>query len=154
MKDMDDLGLMTDVALKQQSIEAWKNIQFAPMTNQEINDKIYKESVGVAVETKVAGNIEDLLAKESLQAEEFFHKVETDFPKLSIEDLITKRKKLILSLIMIRLKMDFGDKTKGIPWEFLKMIQTKTVSHRKKVAEEIINRGIKSLLKSTFCFLS
>lgn len=145
MKDMDELGLMTDVALKQQSIEAWKNIQYAPMTNHDIDDKIYKESVGLSVTTKTAGNYAELLAKESKQADDFFNKVEADFPKLSIEDLITIRKKLTLSLIMIRLQMDFGDKTNGIPLEFLKMVQTKTVAHRKKVSEEIINRGVKSL---------
>lgn len=145
MKDMDDLGLMTDVALKQQSIEAWKNIQYSPMTNHDIDDKIYKESVGLSVNAKVAGNNAELLAKESQQADDFFNKVEADFPKFSNEDLITIRKKLTLSLIMIRLQMDFGDKTNGIPLEFLKMVQTKTVTHRKKVTEEIINRGVKSL---------
>lgn len=35
--------------------------------------------------------------------------------------------------------------TNGIPLEFLKMIQTKTVAHRKKVSEAIINRGVKTL---------
>lgn len=136
---------MTDVTLKQWSIEAWKNIQYAPMTNCEIDDKIYKGSVGLSVSTKFTGNNEELIVKESQQADNFFNKVEAEFPKLTTEDLITIRKKLTLSFIVIRLQIDFGDKTNGIPLEFLKMIQTKTVAHRKKVSEEIINRGVKSL---------
>ncbi|MGV3667519.1 MAG: hypothetical protein ACO1NV_15420 [Leptospira bouyouniensis] len=115
------------------------------MTNCEIDDKIYKGSVGLSVSTKFTGNNEELIVKESQQADNFFNKVEAEFPKLTTEDLMTKRKKLTLSFIVIRLQIDFGDKTNGIPLEFLKMIQTKTVAHRKKVSEEIINRGVKSL---------
>ncbi|MCT8332347.1 hypothetical protein NUH30_01560 [Leptospira sp. 85282-16] len=145
MKNMDDLGLMTDVSLKQQSVEAWKNIQYSPMSNDEINNKINKESIGLQVNPKVAGTNAELLERESLQATNFFNKVEADFPNFSNEELISIRKKLTTSLIMIRLQMDFGDKTDGVPMEFLKMIQVKTVAHRKKVTEEIINRGVKSL---------
>lgn len=145
LSEMEDLGLMSDIALKSQSVEAWKTIQFAPYNDHEIDDKIYREALGETVPEKVAGTKEQLLTKESEAADEFFNKIKTDFPTLTTEELINLRIKLTLSLIMIRFQMDYGDKEKGIPEEFLKMTQTKTVAMRASISEELILRGVTNL---------
>lgn len=145
LKEMADLDLMTDVSLKKMSVEAWETIRFSPMSDYEIDDKIYREMLGENVPIKVVSSTSELLQKESNHADAFFERIENDFPNLSIENLISLREKLTISLITIRLQLDYRDETDGIPDEFLIMTRTKTVAFRQKVNEELLKRGVTNL---------
>ncbi|NCS94318.1 MAG: hypothetical protein GW761_11005 [Leptospira sp.] len=145
LQGLEDLDQMTDVALKQQSIEAWKTIQFAEMTDFELNDKIFREMKGETIPDKVAGTNAELLAKESNSADEFFNSIADSFPELSNEELIDIRIQLTVALVLIRLQIDFGDDEIGIPEEFLTMVRTKNVALRQKITNELIARGVTTL---------
>lgn len=145
LKELSEFEILTDVGMKKQSVEGWKTIQFAKPSDKEIDDKIYRESIGQNVPDKVAGTKEELIAKESQEADQFFGRIESDFPLYSIDDLINVRKRLTLSLIMIRLEIDFGDRNSGIPIDLLTIIRTKTVALRQKVSEELLKRGVTKL---------
>lgn len=145
LKGMQDLDLMTDVALKTQSIEAWKTIQFAPYSDEEMNGKIYREMRGETIPDKVAGSKAELLAKESKAADDFFNGVASSFPELTNQELIDIRTQLTVALVLIRLQIDFGDDVQGIPEEFLVMVRTKNVAIRQKITQELIARGVKEI---------
>lgn len=112
------------------------------LSDYEIDDKIYRESIGQIVPDKVAGSSQELIAKELAEVDNFFGKVESDFPILSIYDLVNVRKRLTLSLIVIRLEIDYGDRNSGIPEDLLKGIRVKTVALRQKVTQELLRRGV------------
>lgn len=145
LKEPSDQEILTDVGMKVQSVQGWKTIQFAKPSDNEIDDKIYRESIGQTDPEKVVGSKEELLATESAAADQFFGRIEADFPLLSINDLINIRKRLTLSLIVIRLEIDYGDRASGIPVEFLTMTRTKTVALRGKITEELLKRGVTKL---------
>ncbi len=111
-------------------------------SDYEIDDKIYRESIGQIVPDKVAGSSQELIAKELAEVDNFFGKVESDFPILSIYDLVNVRKRLTLSLIVIRLEIDYGDRNSGIPEDLLKGIRVKTVALRQKLTQELLRRGV------------
>ncbi len=145
LQGMQDLDLMTDVALKKQSVEAWKTIQFAPSTDEELNEKIFREMQGETVPEKVAGSKAELLDKESNAADRFFGAVASSLPELTNQELIDMRIQLTVALILIRLQIDFGDDVNGIPEEFLVMVRTKNVALRQKITQELIKRGVKEI---------
>lgn len=145
LKGMQDLDLMTDVALKQQSIEAWKTIQFSPYSDEEMNGKIVREMRGETIPDKVAGTKEELLVKESNAADAFFGAVVTSFPELTTQELIDIRTQLTVALVLIRLQIDYGDDVQGIPEEFLVMVRTKNVALRQKITQELMARGVKEI---------
>lgn len=145
LKELSEFEILSDVGMKLQSVEGWKTIQFAKPTNYEIDDKIYRESIGQTVPDKVAGTKDELIARESAEADQFFGRIESNFPILSIDNLVNLRKRLTLSLIMIRLEIDFGDRNAGIPIELLTMIRIKTVALRQKVTAELLKRGVTKL---------
>ncbi len=145
LQGMQDLDQMTDVALKNQSIETWKTIQFVELSDNELNDKIFREFRGETVPDKVAGSNAELLAKESKSADAFFNGIYDSFPELSNEELINIRIQLTVALALIRLQIDFGDDEKGIPEEFLIMVRTKNVALRQKITQELISRGVTTL---------
>ncbi|MCE9501574.1 MAG: hypothetical protein K8R21_13900 [Leptospira sp.] len=145
LTEMQDLDLMSDQAWQKLSVEAWKTIQFSPLTDNELDSKIFREMRGETIPDKIAGSNAELLAKESKSADDFFGRIKNDFPVLSNQDLINIRKKLTVSLVAIRLQMDFGDDANGIPDDFLQMIREKTVALRMKISEELLKRGVTSI---------
>lgn len=145
LQGLDDMGIMTDVGLKTQSVEAWKTIRFSAFSNDEMNDKIFREMRGEIVPDKIAGTNAELMVKESNAADEFFGGIEAAFPELSEQELIDVRTQLTVALVILRLQIDFGDKVNGMPEEFLVMIRTKNVALRQKITQELILRGVTEL---------
>ena len=58
------------------------------------------------------------------------------------EQLINLRLKLTISLVVIRMQLDYRDVENGIPEEILLMVRKKTLELRIRINEELIKRGV------------
>jgi len=145
LEDMNATGLL-DTKFTYEATRTSRDLLFnRPLSHQELLDKVDAEIKGGSYPTPTYGTEAEILQKESQAADEFFGRVASDLPKMTVEQLIKVRENFTLSLVMIRFVIDYGDPDNGIPMPFLVMAREKAVAIRQKVNEELIRRGVNHL---------
>jgi|JI8StandDraft_2_1071088.scaffolds.fasta_scaffold108704_2 hypothetical protein len=145
LKQMNDLGMMNTSFWEESSRKGREVLSFQPLSNSQMNDKIMANLKGESYSEPTPPSDTYILERETRAADNYFSKVEESFPNLTVVQLIAIRTSLTLSLVTIRMQLDYNDKSLGLPDTMFLMVRKKTVESREKVSKELINRGVKSI---------
>lgn len=142
---MNENGQLDQKFVQESSI-ASKDVLFnRELTDAELEAKVETEIKGQSYNVSVASTEQQVLQRESLAADAFYGRIESDLKNMTVPQLIKVRENFTLSLVMIRFMIDYGSNANGIPISILNMSRTKAVAIRQKVNEELIRRGVTSL---------
>ena len=144
LKEMDLAGMMTKEFISKSSREAYESMKFQSLTDNELEARIDGELNGISYSPKPPISDAQILARESAEGDRFYKMFIDDFPNLTNEELVDMRLKLTISLVMIRLQMDYNG-SDGLPKDFYEMAKVKTVTTRNKITQELIRRGVTRL---------
>ncbi|RHX89448.1 hypothetical protein DLM75_14860 [Leptospira stimsonii] len=141
LRAMNEMGYLSQEYFQKSSIAAWESIRYVPINDQELDAKIENAINGTSYTPKSAPPKEHLFQRESKLADDFYTKIQAQFPTLTNQELINVRKQLTMTLAITRIQMDYNDPA-GLPQEFLLMARDKAVALRQKVNLELIKRGV------------